>query len=129
MLLVVNSSMITPYSRKNLKNIRSSYSASLLQSQRSKLNNNDSNNNTYTYPDNVAINSLDIADGLKELLIKYGFTLEVLSSMPSSELAELLGMDKHIAKLVCNAAVKLSNDNYAPRNRSNTNMQRDNLTT
>jgi hypothetical protein len=121
--------MITPYSRKNLKNIRSSYSASLLQSQRSKLNNNDSNNNTYTYPDNVAINSLDIADGLKELLIKYGFTLEVLSSMPSSELAELLRIDKYIAKLVCNAAVKLSNDNYAPCNRSNTNMQRDNLIT
>jgi hypothetical protein len=40
------------------------------------MNNDD--NNTYGYPDNVAINSLDIADGLKELLIKYGFTLEVL---------------------------------------------------
>jgi hypothetical protein len=29
------------------------------------MNNND--NNTYRYPDNVAINSLDIADSLKEL--------------------------------------------------------------
>jgi hypothetical protein len=109
MLLVVNSSMITPYSRKNLKNIRSSYSASLLQSQRSKLNNNDSNNNTYTYPDNVAINSLDIADGLKELLIKYGFTLEVLLNTSSSEIAEFLGIDQHVAEIICTAARKSSN--------------------
>lgn len=109
MLSVVSSDMITPYNRKKVENTLSSYSDSLLQNQRSKMNNND--NNTYGYPDNVAINSLDIADGLKELLIKYGFTLEVLSSMPSSELAEFLGIDKYIAQIIGSAVVNLSNDN------------------
>jgi len=103
--------MIIPYSRKNVKNTASSYSDSLLQNQKSNNNNNE--NNTYSYPDNVAINSLDIADGLKELLIKYGLTTEVLSSMPSSGLAEFLGIDKYIARLIGIAAVKLSNDSYA----------------
>ena len=68
---------------------------------------------TYIYPDDIAINSLDIADELKELLIKYGFTLEALSNMPSSELAESLGIDQYIAKIICSAARKLSDDNYA----------------
>ena len=98
--------MIIPYSRKNVKNTASSYSDSLLQNQKS---NNNNENNTYS----VAINSLDIADGLKELLIKYGLTTEVLSSMPSSGLAEFLGIDKYIARLIGIAAVKLSNDSYA----------------
>jgi hypothetical protein len=98
-----------------------------LQNQKSKINNNE--NNTYSYPDNVAINSLDIADGLKELLIKYGFTTEVLSSIPSSELAEFLGIDKYIAQLISSAAVKLSNDSYAPCYRSNTNLQTGNSIT
>ena len=102
--------MIIPYSRKNVKNTASSYSDSLLQNQKS---NNNNENNTYSYPNNVAINSLDIADGLKELLIKYGLTTEVLSSMPSSGLAEFLGIDKYIARLIGIAAVKLSNDSYA----------------
>jgi hypothetical protein len=113
--------MIISYSRKNVKNTASSYSDSLLQNQKSKINNNE--NNTYSYPDNVAINSLDIADGLKELLIKYGFTTEGLSSIPSSELAEFLGIDKYIAQLISSAAVKLSNDSYASCDRSITYLQ------
>ena len=77
-------------------------------------NDNDNNNNatTYIYPDDIAINSLDIADGLKELLIKYEFTLVALSNMPSS-VAESLGIDQYIAKIICSAARKLSDDNYA----------------
>ena len=119
--------MIISYSRKNVKNTASSYSDSLLQNQKSKMNNNE--NNTYSYPDNVTINPLDIADGLKELLIKYGFTTEVLLSIPSSELAEFLGIDKYIAQLISSAAVKLSNDSYAPCYRSNTNLQTGNSIT
>jgi hypothetical protein len=117
MLSVVSSDMITACSTKSIKNTLSSYSDLLLQNQRSKMNNND--NNTYGYPDNVAINSLDIADGLKELLIKYGFTLEVLSSMPSTELAEFLGIDRYIAKIIGSAAIKLSNDSYTRYNTTN----------
>ena len=55
--------MIIQYSRKITKNTASSYSDSLLQNQKSKMNNNEKN--TYSYPDSVAIISLDIADGLK----------------------------------------------------------------
>jgi hypothetical protein len=95
--------MIIFYSRKNIKNTASSYSVSLFQNQKIKMNNNE--NNTYSYPDNVSINSIDIADGLKELLIKYGFTTKGLSSLPSSELAEFLGIDKYIVQLISSAAV------------------------
>jgi hypothetical protein len=48
----------------------------------------------------------EIADGLKELLIKYGFTLEELLTMPTSDLAEFLGIDRHIAKIIFTAARK-----------------------
>jgi hypothetical protein len=81
-----------------------------LQNQKSKINNNNDNNNTYNYSDKVAISSLDIADGLKELLIEHGFTLEELSHIPSSELAELLGIDKYIAQIIESAVMKLWRD-------------------
>ena len=118
--------MIIQYSRKNIKNSASSYLDSFLQNQKNKMNNNKNNddyNNTYNYYDKVAINSLDIADGLKELLIEHGFTLEELSHIPSSELAELLGIDKYIAQIIENTVVKLSNnDNYASYHRPNANF-------
>jgi hypothetical protein len=101
--------MIVPYNRKNVKNTTSSYSDPFLQNQNSKMNNND--NNTYRYPDNVAINSLDIADSLKELLIRYGFTLGVLSNMSYSELSKFLGIDNYIAQLIGSAVYDISNAN------------------
>lgn len=58
---------------------------------------------------NTQINSLDIADGLKELLIKNGFTLEALLNTSSSEIAEFLGIDKYVAEIICTAAKKSSN--------------------
>jgi hypothetical protein len=64
------------------------------------------------YHDSTFINSLDIADGLRELLIKYRFTLEELSNMSYSELAEYLGIDPYVAKIICAAAMKLSNNNH-----------------
>ena len=115
--------MIIQYSRKNIKNSASSYSNSFLQNQKSKMNNNNNDNNdTYNYSDKVAINSLDIADGLKELLIKYRYTLEELSNISSSELAELLGIDKYIVQIIKSAVTKLSNDNYASYHRLNANF-------
>jgi hypothetical protein len=118
-MLSVVIAMITTYQRKDVKHTIS-YSHLLLSNKTSKSNdnNNDNDNNntaatTYIYPDDIAINSLDIADGLKELLIKYGFTLEALSNMPSAELAESLGIDQDIAKIICSTTRKLSDDNYA----------------
>jgi hypothetical protein len=113
--------MITTYKRKDFKNF-TPYSYSLLHNQSSKTYYNN-HNNTYIYPDYVTINCLDIADGLKELLIKYGFTLDELSSMSSSELAEFLGIDQYIAKIIGSAAIKLSNDSYTRYNASSGKFQ------
>ena len=47
-----------------------------------------------------AVDQLDIAEGLKELLLTYGFRLELLKSMSSNELAEILGIDNYIASII-----------------------------
>jgi hypothetical protein len=103
--------MITNYKKGNVRNNTISSSQSLLQNQeRGRSNNNNSNKKIHNYSDNIAINSLEIADGLKELLTKYDFTLNELLSIPSSELAELLGIDRYIAQIIGSAATKLSNN-------------------
>ena len=53
------------------------------------------------------INQLDIADGLKELLINNGFTLRLLLKTSTSELAKILGIDEYIAKLLRDAPKKI----------------------
>lgn len=68
------------------------YSQSTLQSIKEKLIAADT------------INQLDIADGLKELLISNGFTIRLLLKTSTSELAKILGIDDYIAKLVRDAA-------------------------
>jgi hypothetical protein len=98
--------MITTFKRKDVK-YTTSYSPIVLPKNEGKTNNN---NNNIIYPNDVIINSLDIADGLKDLLIKYRFTLELLLTISPSELSEILGIDKYIAKVICDAARKLSND-------------------
>ena len=57
------------------------------------------------------INQLDIADGLKDLLISSGFTLKSLLNTSAPELAEILGIDQYVAKLISDAiskAIKMS---------------------
>jgi len=57
------------------------------------------------------INQLDIADGLKELLISGGFTLKLLLNTSAQDLAKILGIDQYVAKLISDAiskAVKMS---------------------
>jgi hypothetical protein len=102
-------SMITNYKRNAVRNNTMRYSRSLLHNHGGERSINDSIRNIYFYPDSIAINSLDIADGLKKLLTKYGFTLNELLNMPSSELAEFLGIDKYVAQIISRAATKLSN--------------------
>jgi len=53
-----------------------------------------------------SINQLDVADGLKELLISKSFTLKLLLETPVSELA-LLGIDNYITSIIHNAARKV----------------------
>jgi DNA integrity scanning protein DisA with diadenylate cyclase activity len=52
------------------------------------------------------INQLDIADGLKELLLSSNFTLESLLNASVSDFAKTLGIDEHVAKLVSDAVNK-----------------------
>ena len=52
------------------------------------------------------INQLDIANGLKELLISSGFTLESLLNTSAPDLAKILGIDEYVAKLICDAISK-----------------------
>jgi hypothetical protein len=52
------------------------------------------------------INQLDIADGLKELLLSSSFTLKSLLNTSVSDLAKTLGIDEHVAKLVSDAVTK-----------------------
>src|SRR5918994_7418535 len=104
-------SMIINYKRGNVRSNTISSSKSLLQNQVSgRSNNNNSNKEIYNYSDNIAINSLEIADGLKELLTKYHFTLNELLNITFTELAEFLGIDRYIAQIIGSAATKLSNN-------------------
>ena len=79
------------------------------QSKSNKINYFTESNNDHINSHSMSINSLEIADGLKELLIKYGFTLEELLTMPTSDLAEFLGIDIYIANIICTAARKSTN--------------------
>ena len=47
---------------------------------------------------------LEIADGLKQLLIDYGITQRRILKLQSSDLASMLGIDDYVAKIICNAA-------------------------
>jgi len=53
------------------------------------------------------INQLDIAYGLKQLLINSTFTLKSLRNTPASELAKILGIDDYVASLINNAVRRL----------------------
>ena len=50
------------------------------------------------------IPELEIADGLKELLMDYGFTRRRILKIQSSDLASMLGIDDYIAKIICNGS-------------------------
>jgi len=53
------------------------------------------------------INQLDIAYGLKQLLIDSTFTMNSLRNAPASELAKILGIDDYVAGLINNAVRRL----------------------
>jgi hypothetical protein len=57
----------------------------------------------YNYCDD-AINDLDIAEGLKSMLISHGFNLRSLLVTKPRDLAETFGIDNYVANLIINAA-------------------------
>ena len=56
--------------------------------------------------DNI-INRLDIAEGLKNMLVGYGFQLESLLVMRPYDLAKIYGIDEYVAKIIITAAHEL----------------------
>jgi hypothetical protein len=50
------------------------------------------------------IAELQIADGLKELLIEYGFTRKKIVRVQATQLAAILGIEDYIGKIIYNAA-------------------------
>jgi hypothetical protein len=53
---------------------------------------------------NSDVLELEIADGLKELLMDYGFTRRRILKIQSNHLASILGIEDYVAKIICNAA-------------------------
>jgi hypothetical protein len=99
-MLSRNNFMLSTSDREDSRQIISHFS---LPSKRNKTNYFTESKNNHN---NTQINSLDITDGLKELLIKYGFTLEVPLNISSSKIAESLGIDQYIAEIICTSARK-----------------------
>jgi hypothetical protein len=64
------------------------------------------------------INELEIADGLKQLLLSKDFTLELLLNISVSDLAKILGIDEYIAKIVRRAIKDTANLVIEPTNQS-----------
>jgi len=52
------------------------------------------------------INQMEVADGLKELLISTGFTVKSLLSTSASDFAKILGIDEYVGQLLNNAVNK-----------------------
>jgi hypothetical protein len=50
------------------------------------------------------VQELDIADGLKQLLIDAGFTIELVAGLGYLEISEKLQIDPYIGKLITEAA-------------------------
>jgi hypothetical protein len=49
------------------------------------------------------VNQLDIPEGLKELIINHGFTLDLLLNFHPIDLAQTLGIDHNVAKMIIDA--------------------------
>jgi CheY-like chemotaxis protein len=55
------------------------------------------------------INHLNIAEGLKDALVRNGFNLDSLLIMQPNNLAEILGIDEYVVKLIISAAHDIKN--------------------
>ena len=58
------------------------------------------------------IKDMSIADGLKSVLIEYGFTSERLIRLSRSDLASILGIDEYVAKIIHEAAKEQLHQSY-----------------
>ena len=56
--------------------------------------------------DNI-INDLDLAEGLKDMLVSHGFNLELLLNIRPYDLAEMFGIDEYVAKIIIGTAYNI----------------------
>ncbi|MDQ6667371.1 MAG: hypothetical protein M3Y53_03985 [Thermoproteota archaeon] len=75
-----------------------------------------------TYNPRLDIKDMSIADGLKGLLIDYGFTSERLIRLSPSDLASILGIDAYVAKIIHNAAKNQLHQREGGVSNSTTNL-------
>jgi hypothetical protein len=52
------------------------------------------------------INQLDLASGIKESLMEYGFDLSLLLNTRAEKIAEVLGVELDVAKIIHTVAIK-----------------------
>ena len=52
----------------------------------------------------ASIFGLDLAAGIKDMLLSTGLSIDILAKMPPAELAVILGIDFYIARLIYQAA-------------------------
>ena len=72
-----------------------------------KVDSNDEDEREDDNIDDEVVNQLDIADGLKDMLVRRGFKLESLLSMRPGDLAETLGIDEYVAKIIMDSATAI----------------------
>jgi len=63
-----------------------------------------------TFVMKYTIQELEIPEGLKELLIRSGFTFDSIISSDVEHLASSLGIERDVAKIILEAAKKLKKD-------------------
>jgi hypothetical protein len=92
-------------SRRNEANI---YSSSSIHDS---LDNTQARSEILEYPNNDdnMINHLDIAEGLKDILLINGFDFESLLIIRPHDLAEMLGIDEYVAKIIITAVYDIRN--------------------
>lgn len=56
------------------------------------------------------VENLDIAEGLKQLLIDAGLTIELVSSLDYREVSEMLHTDPYVGKLIAEAVQNLKQE-------------------
>jgi hypothetical protein len=66
----------------------------------------------YPESDDNMINHLDIAEGLKDILLIHSFDLESLLIIRPHDLAEMLGIDEYTAKIIIGAAYDINKNNF-----------------
>ena len=56
-----------------------------------------------------AIQMMEIAPGLKDMLLNAGFTIETILKCDPSEIAVILGIDLYVAQIIFDTAKKATN--------------------